>query len=83
MMTIHDLLTKIKWDKSEKPEEYVFLYYDRLEDNLKELTFTQIKSIQHDFLSVDIDGELVDIPLHRIKKVRRKGRTIWERPVSF
>ena len=79
MIPIQDLLHKIKWDPKENPEDYLLLYYDRVEDTLKEIKYNDIKDISERFLLVKINNKEVDIPLHRIKKVVKKGKIVWER----
>lgn len=79
MISIRDLLNKIKWDPKETPGDYVLYYYDRIEKLLKEIRFKDIKEISEGFILVESTGKDVDIPLHRIKKVVRKGTVVWER----
>ena len=79
MIPIRDLLNKIKWDPKETPGNYVLYYYDRIENSLKEIRFKDIRKISERFMLVEIDGKEADIPLHRIKKVVRKGTVVWER----
>ena len=79
MISIRDLLSKIKWDPTETPRDYVLYYYDRVEKKLKEIMFTDIKEISDNFMLIIINGQETDIPLHRIKKVMRKGIVVWQR----
>ena len=76
MITI-DILNKIKWDKSEKPKETFVFYYDRIAKKLIKIPFTSIKDIGKNFFTVEKDGEDVEIPIHRIEEIRRKGKLIW------
>lgn len=78
MITIKELLDKIKWDKNERPEDYVLLYLDL--GKLKELELIKVKSADKLFMTVEKDdGTVVEIPLHRIRMVKRRGETIWQR----
>lgn len=79
MISIRDLLNKIKWDKKENPKDYVLFYYDRIEDKFKEIKFAEIKSLSRNFLQIEINGRETDIPLHRIKKVKKNRNVVWER----
>jgi len=79
MIPIEELLNKVKWDKKESPEDYVLLYYDRVENTLKEIPLTQVE-VEEGFMKTGIDGKEISIPLHRIKEVKKKGETIWKRP---
>jgi len=78
-MFITDLLNKIKWDKRENPEEYEIFYLDRISKKLIGLPYTSIKRIEGSFMVVMRNGEEVEIPLHRIKQVKKKGKIIWSR----
>lgn len=79
MIFIKDLINKIKFDEREKGEDYVFFYYDRIEDKLKPIKFMEIKRTDGNFLVLERKGEEVEIPMHRIKKVEKKGEVVWER----
>lgn len=79
MIPIRELLNKIKWDKRENPKDYAVFYYDRVEDLLKEIKYEDIKRIDSGFLIIELAGKDVNIPLHRIKKVKKKGGVVWER----
>jgi len=78
-MNIFELLSKIKWDPNEKPEEYVIYYYDRVENKNKEIRFTEIKEFNSSYFYIVKNGKDIAIPLHRIREVRRDGKLIWKR----
>lgn len=79
MIPIQELLNKIKYSPKENPSDFVLFYYDRIEDKLKELRFVDIDRIEGGFLVLlQEDGE-INIPLHRIKRVKKAGKIIWER----
>lgn len=77
MQPIKDLINKIKWDKRENPKEYSLIYIDL--GQRKELQYTSIKRLEGNFMIIEKDGEEVDIPLHRIREVKRKGKVAWKR----
>ena len=79
MISIHELLNKIKWDKNLTPEEYKLYYLDRITNSLKEIKFAQIKELNVFSLIVEKNNNDIDIPLHRIKEVRKEGKIIWKR----
>ncbi len=79
MIPIKDLLNKIKWDGSEHPEDYSIYYLDRIAEKLIKVDFNQINRIEGNFMVIDKHGEEVEIPLHRIREVRKKGNVIWKR----
>ncbi len=74
-----DILNKIKWDKSEKPEETFVFYYDRVSGNLVKIPFESIKEIGKSFITIEKEGEEVEIPIHRIKEIRINEKLIWSR----
>lgn len=80
MIPIQEYLNKIKWDDRLNPNEFYLYYYDRLEDKLKQIKFTDVKDWGKEFMVVEKDNEQVEIPLHRIKQVRRGKKLVWERP---
>jgi len=79
MIPILDLLNKIKWDENEKPEEYLIFYFDRIVSKLIEIKFNDIKKIDGSFMVLERNGEESNIPLHRIKEVKKSGKLIWKR----
>jgi len=79
MQHIPDLLNKIKWDKKEKPEQYEIFYLDRITKKLIGIKFKDIKRIEGSFMVLEKNNEEVNVPLHRIKRVERKGKLVWGR----
>ena len=79
MQTITDLLNKIKWDKREKPEDYEIFYFDRILKKLIGLPYKEIKKIEQGAMVIKKDGKEVEIPLHRIRQVKKKGVVVWKR----
>lgn len=77
MITIKNLINKIRYDKREKGD-YSLFYLDRIENNYKEIKFKDIKNIEGNFLIIDKDKE-TEIPMHRIKIVKKNGMIIWKR----
>ena len=77
MHYIRDLLNKIRWDNNEKPEDYSISYLDRVSKKNIEIRFKDIKSIEGSFMVVGEESS--NIPLHRIRKVKNKGKVIWQR----
>lgn len=74
MISIKDLLNKIKWDKRERIEDYSIEYFDRIKNKNIEIRLKDVE-IEGDYV---ISGEST-IPLHRIRKVKKKGKVIWNR----
>ena len=76
MISINELLNKIKWDKELNPKEYSLFLFDRVSSELKEIKYLDIAGIEDDFLVLKDE---TNIPLHRIKEVRRNNKLVWER----
>ena len=78
MQPIQHLLNKIKWDKRENPEEYSIFYFDRILKKLIKIPYNKIKTIEGSFMIIDNEEES-NVPLHRIKKVTKENKVVWER----
>ncbi len=78
MIPIKDLINKIKWDKRENPEDYILIYIDL--DKEKQISYTEIKRLEGNFMILEKQGQEVEIPLHRIRKVKKNNKIIWKRP---
>ncbi len=79
MQYILDLLNKIKWDKNENPDDYLINYFDRISKKLIEIRFKDIKKIEDNFMILEKENKDTNIPLHRIKQVKKLGKIIWKR----
>ncbi len=79
MEPIRDFINRIKWNPKENPQEYSFFYLDRLSNELKKFTFSQIKKIENEFLILKTDQGDIHLPLHRIKLIKKKGLNVWRR----
>jgi len=77
-MYIGDLLNKIRWDKNLNPEEYAIVYFDRIAEKSFEVQFTSI-SRHGNFFVIKRGQQEINIPLHRIRQIKRNGKVIWER----
>jgi len=77
-MYIGDLLNKLRWDKNLKPKEYSLVYFDRVLRKEFEIPFTSIGR-KGNFFSINLGDREVMVPLHRINKVKRSGKVVWER----
>jgi uncharacterized protein (UPF0248 family) len=79
MEYIVNLLNKIKWDRRLKPKDFSLVYKDRTENNYKEIPYSRIKRLEGSFVVVDVLNEEIQIPVHRIKGVKKQGTVIWKR----
>jgi len=79
MTTIKQLLDRIKWDESLKPEDFRVYYLDRIKKKLMEIRYVDINKIEGGYIVFEKNNEEVRIPLHRIKRVTKSGFTFWKR----
>jgi uncharacterized protein (UPF0248 family) len=79
MMTIRELLNKIKWDKNLKPADYTLYYLDRISKTLKKAKYSDIIRTEGTFIIISLEGKETNIPMHRIRRVEEKGKIVWER----
>jgi len=82
MIPIHELLSRIRWDKDYAKGEFEIGYYDRVEDRVVRvpLSAADFEADDHySFRLMDAEGEVHLIPLHRVKAVYKDGELIWER----
>ncbi len=77
MIPIKDLINKIKWDKRENPKDYSLIYIDL--GKKKKLAYTDIKRLEGNFMIIERNREETEIPLHRIREVKKKGKSVWKR----
>ena len=83
MTPIHELLSRIRWDKEFGQGQFEIGYYDRHEDMVCRIAFTEItfpEEVYHAFELVDDVGQRHRIPLHRVREVYKDGKLIWQRP---
>lgn len=79
MITAFEILNKIKWDKNENPSLYSVFIYDRILKKNTEIKYTDIRDIGKVFMKIERNGELTEIPLHRIRKITKEGKIVWQR----
>lgn len=78
MLPIKDLLNRIRWDEKENPEDYGIVYTDRVLQKEIKIMFKDISRIEDEFMIINETS----IPLHRIVKVYKKNKLIWERKIK-
>ena len=82
MMPIHELLNRIRWDRAYAQGEFVVGYYDRVEARVITVPLREVAFAEDDhfaFQVIDEDGELHNVPFHRVRDVYRDGKRIWHR----
>lgn len=81
MQPIHELLSQIRWDPN-FTGEFEVAFVDRMKPDLQHVPVNAMRfdaSNPSTFRAFDEEGNLVSIPLHRIRKVYRNGTLIWSR----
>lgn len=82
MITIRELLSRIRWDPDFGRGEFTVGYFDRIEGGIIRVPFVRVRFAPDDrfsFRLTDEAGEPVSIPLHRVCEVYRNGELIWKR----
>ena len=82
MIPIHELLSRIRWDKQFGQGDFIIGYFDRVENCIIRVPMREIMFKPDDhfcFDLIDHDGVLHSIPLHRIREVQKDGKLIWSR----
>ncbi len=83
MIPIHELLSRIRWDKDFGQGRFELGYLDRHEPTLQRVRLQDVvfsRDAPHAFEVVDESGQSRTIPLHRVREVIKDGQIIWRRP---
>ncbi len=82
MIPIHELLSRILWDKQFGAGKFEIGYYDRIENRIIRVPLHDThmdKGDQFSFQLIAPDGEIHSVPFHRIKEVYKDEQLIWHR----
>jgi len=82
LTSIHDLLSRIRWDPAFGRGQFVVGYEDHVRGGIVHVPFSRIKTedgARFSFLLVDDQGVERTIPCHRVREVLRDGEVIWHR----
>jgi uncharacterized protein (UPF0248 family) len=82
MIPIHELLNRIRWDKQFAQGAFRIGYFDRLQHRIIEVDLAELMFDEQDHFSfsvIDEDGEIHTVPLHRVRRVYKDGKLIWQR----
>lgn len=82
MLPIHKLLSRIRWDARFRAGRFSLGYYDRVARTVITVPFDTIRfpaEAPGTFEIQDNDGTVHRIPFHRVRRVLRNGRVIWQR----
>jgi uncharacterized protein (UPF0248 family) len=83
MTPIHELLSRIRWDKEFGQGRFEIGYFDRHEGVVHRVSLAEVafpEDERHTFEVVDESGEARRIPFHRVREVVKDGQIIWQRP---
>ncbi|MFL6548635.1 MAG: DUF504 domain-containing protein [Povalibacter sp.] len=81
MRPIHELLSQIRWDPNFKGQ-FEIAYADHMKPELERVPVSEARFDPRDtsvFKAFNENGEVVSIPLHRIRRVYRNHQLIWSR----
>ena len=82
MITIQQLLNRIRWDPLFGKGEFQIGYYDRVEQRIYKVPLNQVYLTQGDhffFHVANRGGVIHEVPFHRVKEVYKNGELIWQR----
>ena len=81
METIRELLNRIHWDEAFGKGTFEIGIFDRVADAVEfhPLEELHLEPGNHSAFTIVVGGEILTIPFHRIREVRRNGRSIWKR----
>ncbi len=82
MIPVRDLLSRIRWDKEFGAGFFEIGYLDHVEGGVVRIPFKRIifeEGNRFSFQIEDENGELLNIPFHRIREVYKDGIPIWQR----
>ena len=85
MVPIESLLDRIRWDDEFGRAEFTIGYFDRVAQTVVTLPFERIqleRGNHFSFTAIEPDGSVHEVPLHRVREVRRNGDLIWQRVVN-
>jgi uncharacterized protein (UPF0248 family) len=82
MIPIHELLSRIHWDKDFGQGDFKIGFYDRIEDKIMYISLKEMRFMEDDHFSFEITdhgGITHTIPFHRIRQVYKNNELIWNR----
>ena len=82
MIPIHQLLSRIRWDREFGRADFEIGYYDRVLAGIIRVPFSALVFPPDDhfaILALDREGVFHSVPLHRIREVYKDGELIWHR----
>jgi len=82
MQPIHRVLSRLRWDPRYRHGRYAIGYFDRVLRRIVVVPFEQISfplAARKQFEIWDGNGKRIRVPLHRVRRIYRDGRVLWER----
>jgi uncharacterized protein (UPF0248 family) len=82
MITIIQLLNRIRWDPEFGRGDFAIGYYDRMERRIIAVPLRELHIDPADhfaFEVLDDNGVLCSVPFHRVRQVFKNGALIWHR----
>lgn len=82
MVTIHELLARIRWDQEFGQGHFEIGYLDHLEERIIRVPFEDVvfeDGNQFSFQLQDSNGDVRTIPFHRVREVYKDNVLIWKR----
>lgn len=82
MRTLHEILSRIRWDPTFGDGDFWLAYHDRIEDRLVRIPFGRVvfgEGNRFGFTVIDPDGTPRTVPFHRVRRVWKNGELIWSR----
>jgi uncharacterized protein (UPF0248 family) len=73
-----EVLSRITYDSNLNKLDYSIVYVDRI-SGLKEIRFVDIEIDGDFFNTFDDEGELHQIPMHRIRQIKKAGAIVWDK----
>jgi uncharacterized protein (UPF0248 family) len=72
-------MSRILWDQKERKEDYEIGIIDRFTKDISFIPASSIEKTEGRFVMLRTDEGIVEIPFHRIRKVRKNGSVVWKR----
>jgi len=81
MIPATKMISKVLWDFNIDVNDIEIGYYDRVIHNNLFLKFTRLWIDPKNKFSfkITVDNKQVDIPYHRLRVIKNKGKIIWQR----
>lgn len=82
MISIRELLNRIRWDREFGQGKFAVDYYDRLEERIIVVAFGEVCFAPDDHFAIQVSdalGQTHTVPLHRVCEIYRNGERIWRR----